>query len=264
MTADLAALAHFAGISAAWTDAFNAPHQVSPQTLRRVLGALGVACETPADIAASVVALQRPSAPPPLVTADAGCEFVLPPGGRGDVEIDLPSGTVRPDLSDAGGSDAGGSDAGGSDAGGRDGAGHTVFTAPSTPGYYPMRIGGAPTVLAVAPARARSVRDLTRKDRAFGSAVQVYSLRRAGDGGIGDFGAVGDAARVLAAQGADALAISPTTITKMPGTMNHFEFSSGLNRKRVRSSAFADGASIRSRPPGRSPTPRAGDWRWRP
>jgi 4-alpha-glucanotransferase len=190
MSADLAALAHLAGISAEWTDAFNAPHHVSPETLRRVLEALGVACETQSDIAASIAALHRPSAPPPLVTADAGADFVLPPGAHGDVEIDLPSGTMRPQP--------------------RVEAGHAVLTAPSTPGYHPMRIGGAPTVLAVAPAQARSVRDLTSKHRAFGSAVQVYSLRRPDDGGIGDFGAVGDAAQALAAQGADALAISPT------------------------------------------------------
>ncbi len=190
MSESLVALARLAGISETWTDVFDAPHRVSPQTLRLVLGALGVACETPSDIAASVAALQRPSSPPPLVTADAGCEVVVPSSQGGGVEIDLPSGTIRPNVYHA--------------------AGQTAFIAPASPGYYPMRIGGAQTVLAVAPACASSVRDLTGKDRAFGSAVQVYSLRRPGDGGIGDFGAVGDAARVLAAQGADALAISPT------------------------------------------------------
>ena len=190
MSESLAALARLAGISETWTDVFDTPHRVSPQTLRLVLGALGVACETPSDIAASVAALQRPSSPPPLVTADAGGEVVVPSGRGGGVEIDLPYGTVRANT--------------------RHAAGHAAFTAPTTPGYHPMRIGGAQTVLAVAPPRARSVRDLTGKDRTFGSAVQVYSLRRPGDGGIGDFGAVADAARVLAALGADALAISPT------------------------------------------------------
>ncbi len=72
-----------------------------------------------------------------------------------------------------------------------------------------MRIGGADGPCCGA-ASCPIVRDLTGKDRTFGSAVQVYSLRRPGDGGIGDFGAVADAARVLAALGADALAISPT------------------------------------------------------
>ena len=190
MSESLAALARLAGISETWTDVFDALHHVSPQTLRLVLGALGVACETPSDIVASVAALQSPSLPPPLVTADAGCDVVVPSGQGGGVEIDLSSGTIRPNM--------------------RHATGHAAFTAPATPGYHPMRIGGAQTVLAVAPAGTRSVRDLTGKDRAFGSAVQVYSLRRPGDGGIGDFGAVADAARVLAAQGADALAISPT------------------------------------------------------
>ena len=43
----------------------------------------------------------------------------------------------------------------------------------------------------------------------WGVAAQVYSLRRAGDGGIGDAGAVRDLAEAAARHGADAVALSP-------------------------------------------------------
>ena len=52
--------------------------------------------------------------------------------------------------------------------------------------------------------------DIAPARRLWGLAVQLYSLRRAGDGGIGDTGAVRDLAEAAARAGADALALSPT------------------------------------------------------
>ena len=43
----------------------------------------------------------------------------------------------------------------------------------------------------------------------WGVAAQIYGLRRVGDGGIGDAGAVRDLAQAAARQGADAVALSP-------------------------------------------------------
>lgn len=63
-----------------------------------------------------------------------------------------------------------------------------------------------------APARrehAPGVGELTQRARPWGATVQLYALRRPGDGGLGDFTALGDLARALARQGADALALSP-------------------------------------------------------
>ena len=46
--------------------------------------------------------------------------------------------------------------------------------------------------------------------RAWGLAAQLYSLRRLGDGGIGDTGALSALTQSAARHGADAVAISPT------------------------------------------------------
>lgn len=68
--------------------------------------------------------------------------------------------------------------------------------------------------LAVAPDRAFAMADALREagrpgGKGWGLAVQVYSLRREHDGGIGDFAALGHLARSAAGHGAEAIAISP-------------------------------------------------------
>ncbi|MFZ8272514.1 4-alpha-glucanotransferase, partial [Staphylococcus aureus] len=60
------------------------------------------------------------------------------------------------------------------------------------------------------PPRCFGVADaLGTEARPWGLAVQLYGIRRPGDGGIGDFTGLAELARAVAAQGADALAVSP-------------------------------------------------------
>ena len=73
-------------------------------------------------------------------------------------------------------------------------------------GYHRLEIGGEETTLAVCPPRAHGIAPGTRP---WGLAAQLYSPRRAGDGGIGDFTGLAQLAVSAAARGADALAISP-------------------------------------------------------
>nr|WP_255548442.1 4-alpha-glucanotransferase [Luteibacter sp. dw_328] len=63
--------------------------------------------------------------------------------------------------------------------------------------------------LAVAPPRTFGIADIAAARRPWGVAVQMSSLRRPGDGGIGDFTALEACAKAAAEKGADALAISP-------------------------------------------------------
>jgi 4-alpha-glucanotransferase len=63
--------------------------------------------------------------------------------------------------------------------------------------------------LAVAPARCVTVNDLAPDARLWGLAVQLYGLRRVGDGGIGDTAALTALAQAAARHGAHAIAISP-------------------------------------------------------
>ncbi len=201
MDESLRDLASAAGISPFWHDAFGRPQTVPADALRALLAALGLPAATPADIAASRQRTrQTAGAPAPLITADVGHH----------VRIALPgaSGRVRYRLTlDGGGVVEGEVE--------RDDAGFTL-PALDVPGYHALEVGTHRCQVAVAPARCFSVADATSdpEARLWGLAVQLYALRRGahgglGDGGIGDFSALGDFAERAAGQGAAALVLSP-------------------------------------------------------
>src|SRR5262249_28923007 len=79
----------------------------------------------------------------------------------------------------------------------------------SLPGYHRLRFGDREIVVAVAPRRCVTLGDIGAGQRMWGVAAQIYGLRRSGDGGIGDAGAVRELAVVAASHGADAVALSP-------------------------------------------------------
>lgn len=82
--------------------------------------------------------------------------------------------------------------------------------APATPGYYAWRHRGRAVTLAVTPPRCFGLTDLAGSSpRLWGVAAQVYGLRRAGDGGLGDSRTIGELGLEVGAAGGDALAISP-------------------------------------------------------
>lgn len=77
----LCALATKAGLEIDWVDAGGEPHSVSPDTLRKVLDALGLASGSAAQIAESGAKLdEQRHKQPPLVTAWAGETFMA--GGQ--------------------------------------------------------------------------------------------------------------------------------------------------------------------------------------
>ena len=191
--ARLAELAGQAGVDVHWRDANDRPQQIREPTLRAVLDRLGLPCATAGDVEDSLRRLQRERDDPrlpPLVTADAGQPFALPAASRRR--------TYRFDSKERAAAGEG-----------TLAAGERQLVAPVEPGYYQLRLGEMSTTLAVAPARGFGVADLNLPRRPWGAAVQLGSLRRTGDGGIGDFTALEQAARAAAACGADALAISP-------------------------------------------------------
>ena len=77
------------------------------------------------------------------------------------------------------------------------------------PGYHRLELGERELAVAVAPPRSFGVADVAPGERIFGIAAQIYGLRRAGDGGIGDMGGVAALASSCGRHGADALALSP-------------------------------------------------------
>lgn len=192
----LALLAEQAGIDVNWRDALDRPQSTPDRTIRAVLDALGLPASTADDVEASLhtVAQERSGRKPPrLVTADAGGQVAIPPLPRGRPwkimqgeagEGALVSEGVLPSGEDA-------------------------IAAPADAGYYVLVLGDDAISLAVAPGRAFGVADVVGTRRPWGMAVQMSSLRRSGDGGIGDFTALEYCAKAAAEKGADALAISP-------------------------------------------------------
>ncbi len=196
MTGDgLRALAREAGLAVEWRDAFARTQHVSDEALRAVLACLDLPTGTAADIAASRDKLHAAAALPPLITADPGERLVLGLEAR-EWTLRLEDGTERAGRVEA------------------DPLGVAV-TAPVEPGYHRLALDGRETTLAVAPPRCYALGDALSAvgragpTRAWGLAAQLYSLRRSGDAGLGDLGALATLARHAARHGADALSISP-------------------------------------------------------
>ena len=147
--------------------------------------ATGRAREVSVEVLRSVLDRLDPPSPglPPLITAEAGQPVTLGQAGRYRF-VDEAGSAIEGEFEDG------------------------VVVAPHQPGYHRLELDGHAVTLAVAPPRCWTVADAARR-KAWGLAVQLYGLRRDGDGGIGDFAALADLARSAGAQGASAIAISP-------------------------------------------------------
>ncbi|MES2832922.1 MAG: 4-alpha-glucanotransferase [Pseudomonadota bacterium] len=209
----LAELADTAGVAREWIDAAGNRKIVATDSLQAVLGALGLACDTAhqcLESRAGLLAFQTAGRLPPLITATCGTPERLP----------LPAATVgmpyRIELEQGGvitGVIA------------SDDSGLPCHTAIEQAGYHRLFIGDESTIVAVAPTRCFSIDDAVAAStttsgtaaasgapaaaRCWGLGVQLYSLRRPGDGGIGDFTALNVLTHRAAAEGASTVAISP-------------------------------------------------------
>lgn len=190
----LASLAQAAGISTKWTDAHDDPHQVSPEALCALLNKLGLPAESPQQMRASLAeqsARQRRADAGPLITMVADEAVLLAkrfaPGTSCKIILDDQR-SVHRRLDHQG-----------------------YLTGISQCGYHQLLIEDQVLTLAVAPATCQSVADLSGRPNPhlWGLSAQLYSLRRPGDGGLGDTLALEQLARRAATLGADALAISP-------------------------------------------------------
>lgn len=192
-----------------WTDAWSQPRTVSDDALRRVLDGLGLPCSTPGQCEASrawLAADDAAHALPPLVTAERGQPVAVP------WPHTLPQRAYRLTLEDGAIVTGMAMRAEGNPAG-------TMLLPPiDVCGYHRLELGEAHTVLAVAPARCYGVVDALRHAgraaagagaRPWGLAVQLYSLRRGADCGMGDLTALAQCCTSAAALHADAVAINP-------------------------------------------------------
>lgn len=205
-------LANAAGLATEWEDYQGVRHHVSPDTLAALLLALELPANTPAQIAdsrARVDAESRGGTMPSMITAQAGAVIAAPAqldGGR-RLRVELETGE-RMDVQVT-----------------TDAAGRQWLPAINQPGYHRLLMDDEALLLAVAPQRCFGVEDLPAAQRGsgrpWGIAVQAYSVRTPGDGGIGHFGGLATLARSAAAQGADALTVSPLHAL-FSADVNHF------------------------------------------
>ena len=183
-------LAVAAGVAPRWRDVHGGWHDVAPETLRTVLAALGLPSSSHAEVRDSQEQLAHGAdRPPPLMTAQVGhpTQVALPPGR---FELRMENGDTERGVL----------------AGGANGS---LLPPVGVPGYHRLTVGAHEITVAVAPERCYSVHDAAPGRRLWGLAAQLYSLRRPGDGGLGDFGGLQDLVGAAAAQGAAAVAISP-------------------------------------------------------
>jgi 4-alpha-glucanotransferase len=161
------------GIAIDWVDASDQPRRVTTASLKRILDSLdddGKPRHQPL-----ITATQgKPAALPDLQERKAA-ELILEDGTRQTLVLEPPRGVPPIDK----------------------------------PGYHRLRYDDREVTLAVAPPRCLSLADVLAGRKSWGLAAQIYSLRRVGDGGIGDTSALASLAQDAAGFGADAIALSP-------------------------------------------------------
>jgi 4-alpha-glucanotransferase len=194
LSKSLETLATRAGLAVHWIDANGNEQTVTPDALRKVLAGLGHGADSEDAISRSLAELEQAHDAqhlPPLLTVDHGhaldlkkyfaphspCRIELEDGATLDIRLDE----------------------------------HGALPGMVPVGYQLVTVDGRQFTLAVAPSRCYSVGDAlgTQTPHAWGLGVQLYSLRRPGDGGFGDTQALEQLARSAGERGADALAISP-------------------------------------------------------
>ncbi|WP_019143008.1 4-alpha-glucanotransferase [Noviherbaspirillum massiliense] len=201
---DILDLAQAAGLARDWVSAKGEAMQVAPDALRKILEALGFPCESDEQCRDSrhrLAKLQDGDRMPPLLTGTIGEPLRLPGAQR------LAGKPYRIELEEGGHLDGRFAD---------DAGAGLELPAIDHYGYHRLLAGKEETTLAIAPPRCFGVADalgahpgMPVDPRVWGLGVQLYALRRRGDGGIGDFTGLAQLARSAAAHGAAALAISP-------------------------------------------------------
>jgi 4-alpha-glucanotransferase len=181
-------LAQQAGIAVDWIDAADQPQQVSVPSLVRLLTALGFPCTSDSDLSESAERLRRVHINPPLITATVGVPTPIASlEGEIPAELGFENGSKRSLILHRG-----------------------IAPPVVVAGYHKLRYADREITLAVAPQRCLALADIAEGRKLWGIGVQLYSLPRAGDFGIGDTTALRDLGRHAAGHGADAIAISPT------------------------------------------------------
>jgi glycogen operon protein len=210
-------LARGAGIASDWRDLDGRLHAVSPQTQAALLAAMGwpaQSSEQARTALAALAELRDRRALPHAIVRRAGQPIAAPlrfdpgfPAPDTWLVVEPERGAplrLRASLHAGAAVATRGAD-------GRPGGELLVNLPPLAVGRYRLSREDRPDVgcrLTVAPTSAFLPGPL-RDSRRFGVSAQLYSVRRAGDQGIGDFTSLGDLAAAITRDGAATLAINP-------------------------------------------------------
>ncbi|CAN7398881.1 glycogen debranching protein GlgX [Phenylobacterium sp. LjRoot219] len=183
-------LAAAAGITPEWHTIDGQHHAVSVETQRALLTAMALPTRSPDEVHDSLWRLAAPARVPlpPLTMAAAGQPTVVhlsAPDGWLIVEDAHGQATPVPVV---------------------DGEARLP---PLAAGRYALQAGGERGELIVAPPRAFEPAGLAQGQRIFGLSAQLYTLRRDGDQGIGDFTALAQLGDLAAQAGARLIALNP-------------------------------------------------------
>jgi len=186
------------GIDTAWHDYRGAHRHVGLDTIRALLRAVGVDPASPEERLAEAEEASRRGALPALLTSVAGGVVEIP---LSEAEAHAP---IAWQLTDSSGARHHGVAEPF-----RTEAGTAAFavTLPEAVGEATLAFAGRSARLLVAPPACH--RGPLASGRLWGIGAQLYGLRGAGDGGLGNLGLVPALVRAAAAAGADALALSP-------------------------------------------------------
>ncbi|WP_442755535.1 glycogen debranching protein GlgX [Methylocystis sp. JAN1] len=205
----LAQLSEAAGVATRWSDVEGRTHDVPRETLLRLLASLGLPAQTRAEARDSLARLadirDRGALPPNLVAREneAGALRLSANNGGAPTGLILTHEDGREEpisLSLLAPCSWRGADA-------RENRGYRSQLPPLPAGRYALRAENDDNLcrLIVAPAQCY----LPDDERRFGLSAQLYSLRREGDQGIGDFTTLSLLARKSAEAGAALVAINP-------------------------------------------------------
>jgi 4-alpha-glucanotransferase len=192
------------GVGTSWVDLSGETRDVSVDSLRAVLAALGLSVENDASLRNALATVEAGDVTDhgtALLTGRVGLPVVLPFAipGLGALELELETGTIQSVLPVIGVD------------------GRVTLPPIDEPGYHKLHLGARTIQLAIAPVRCITLGDLPegsgrgegRRNDGWGIATQVYSLRSPGDGGIGGFAGVAAFGRSAGRLGADIVTISP-------------------------------------------------------
>ena len=214
--AQLDALARAAGINAAWTDTRGRRHFVGQGTKRALLSGMGLPADTAAQARESQERLSEERDRRPLPSALVGragapIEVALPraPGGGAlALRLEREDGSIEPVViadPDARLENFVAAD-------GREGTRVRVTLPPQVIGRHRLVREDRADIacnLIVAPSCCHLPDDLARGGRRFGIAAHLYTLRRDGDQGIGDFTTLAGFAEASGRTGAVTLGLNP-------------------------------------------------------